>query len=87
MHLEHSYEIYDKMGVDVSALWLKESEKKKIPCGPVEMNHLAGPYKAHYLVVFGYEFSTEERLAYGAPCVAKNSNKRPVVGYVIINFE
>lgn len=87
MHLEQSYEVYDKLGVDVSALWLKESEKKKIPCGPVEMNHLGGPYKAHYLVVFGYEFSSEDRIAMGAPCVAKNSDKRPVVGYILINFE
>ena len=87
MHLQSTYEVYDRLSVDVSSLWLKESEKKKIPCGPVEMNHLGGPYKAHYLVVFGYEFSTEDRVVIGSPCIAKNSDKRPVVGYILINFE
>lgn len=90
MHLESAYEVYDKTGVDISSLWLKESEKKKVPCGPVEMNHLGGPYRVHYLVVFGYEFAGSApatRLFSGAPCVAKNSNKRPVVGHILINFE
>jgi hypothetical protein len=95
MHLESTYEVYDKLGVDISRLWistgaaLKESDghKKRPSCGPVEVNHLGGPYKAHFLVVFGFNFTDENYLAYSAPCVAKSGNSRPLVGYVIVNFE
>ena len=95
MHLESTYEVYDILNVDVSRLWIAAGEditkddgqKKRPPCGPVEINHLAGPYKAHLLVVFGFNFTDDNYLAYSAPCVEKSNNKRPVVGYVILNFK
>jgi hypothetical protein len=78
MHLEDTYEVYDKFGIDVSEF---------DSCGPMEMKHLAGPYQAHILIVFGYEFKPDEdHIAYAAPCIIKRSNSRPVVGYSVINI-
>lgn len=95
MHLENTYEVYDIMNVDVSRLWIPigedptkdDGQRKRPPCGPIEINHLSGPYKAHLLVVFGFNFTNEEYLAYSAPCVTKSNDFRPVVGYVVVNFK
>ena len=78
MHLEKTYEVYDRLGIDVSAF---------DACGPIEMKHLAGPYQAHVLAVFGYEFQEgADHIAYAAPCIIKRSNSRPAVGYTVINI-
>jgi hypothetical protein len=78
MHIETTYEVYDKKGIDVSSF---------DACGPIEMKHLAGPYQAHLLIVFGYEFKEDEsHIAYAAPCIIKRSNSRPAVGYTVINM-
>lgn len=78
MHLEATYKVYDKLGIDVSAF---------NACGPIEMKHLAGPYQAHILLVFGYELKPEEsHIAYAAPCIIKRSNSRPAVGYSVLNM-
>ena len=77
-HLSNLYEVYDTGRIDVTNF---------NKCGPIEMKHLAGPYTAHVLIVFGYEFKEETHIAYAAPCIVKRSNSRPVVGYVVLNMK
>lgn len=78
MHLESSYQVYGTKYIDVTSF---------TECGPIGMKHLAGPYKAHLLLVFGYEYESDKSyVAYSAPCIIKRSDYRPVVGYVKINM-
>ena len=78
MHAEKSYEVFDHLTIDVTPF---------DNCGPVEMRHLAGPYKAHFVIVFGFESVDDSRVAYSSPCIVKRSDSRPAVGYVIFNLK
>jgi hypothetical protein len=78
LHAEKTYEVFDYLAVDVTNFET---------CGPMEIKHLAGPYQAHMLIIFGYETKDDTSIAYSSPCIVKRSDNRPAVGYMVLNLK